>query len=375
METMVIGADAMAEIVRRFGRDRIMDWMIERITSAFERASRDGLELPPRQGFHYDEPHAGLLEWMPVLQPGCQATLKMVSYTPGNPARHLLPTVIANVSLYDLATGRLLALADGVLLTALRTGAASAVASRILAQPDSRTVGLIGCGMQAVTQLHALCRVFPVERALIHDRNPEVEESFPRRAAFLGIAIERAPIERVERLADILCTATSVGVGEGPVVGGRRLVPHVHVNAVGSDFPGKVEIPVSVLRRSLVVPDFRAQAVREGECQQLEEQDIGPDLGTLVAQPARFEEHRARTTVFDSTGSALEDHAAIQLFVELAEELDVGRRLRIEHLPRDFYDPYDVAESRAGWPRRAGAGSATASAPSATAVPALGSGR
>lgn len=372
METMIIGADAMAEIVRRFGRDRIMDWMIERLTAAFERASRDGFELPPRQGFHYDKPHTGLLEWMPVLEPGREATLKMVSYTPGNPARHHLPTVVATVSLYDVETGRLLALTDGVLLTALRTGAASAVASRILARPDSRVAGLIGCGMQAVTQLHALCRVLPIERALVHDRHPEVEASFPRRAAFLGIPIEAAPIERVELLADILCTATSVGVGEGPVVGGRRLAPHVHINAVGSDFPGKVEIPVSLLRRSLVVPDFLAQAIHEGECQQLEEDEIGPDLGTLVADPESFTEHRARTTVFDSTGSALEDHTAVQLFVELAREIGVGQPLRIEHLPRDFYDPYDIGESEAAWAARDGADPVMAAAPAGSVAVARG---
>lgn len=346
-KTLILSAEDVLHLLRFYGRDEVMDRVIAAMHEAFRRLPAGELELPPRSGFYWNQPELGLLEWMPVLERGRSATIKVVAYIPGNPSARALPTVVGTISLYDPIRGHLEALADGVLLTAVRTGAASALATRVLSRPRVETVGLVGCGMQAVTQLHALSRVIAFERVLICDIERALEESFATRAAFLDLPIERAPLEVIERESDVLCTITSVGVGEGPVLRGDELKAHVHVNAVGSDFPGKTEIPRTVLERSLVCPDFREQAVREGECQQLDADEIGPELSEIVSEPERFADWQERSTVFDSTGSALEDHAAMQVVVDMAHEQGIGTWIQLEHLPEDTRDPYGPVAPRA----------------------------
>ncbi|MCF1594975.1 ornithine cyclodeaminase family protein [Streptomyces muensis] len=338
METTVLTRQHVAKLVKEGGNDRFMDRMIVRLQEAFT-ASAKGV-TPARDGFVRGPRNAAILEWMPHHDPGRSITIKTVAYTPSNPATFHLPTIIGSLTRYDDVTGRLLAVCDGVLLTAIRTGAASAIASRLLARPDSRVLGLVGAGAQAVTQAHALSRVFPLERILVHDIEPAHARSFADRVDFLGLDVRSVDRAELEAEADIICTVTSVGVGEGPVLSGEHLRRHVHINAIGADLIGKVELPRSVLKSAFVTPDHRAQALREGECQQLEPGDLGPDLMTLCAEPETAARFRDRTTVFDSTGFALEDHVALDVILELAQEAGIGDQVQLEHLPDDALNPY-----------------------------------
>lgn len=338
--TTLIARDDLARLVKRAGPTLLMDTVIERLRQHLAEPRAD--TLPVRGGFrHAQGGRSGVLEWMPYTDGEGAVTIKTVSYNPANAVAGTLPTIMGTISAYDLGTGRLLAMTDGVFLTALRTGAASAVASALLARPDSATVGLVGAGAQAVTQLHALTRVLPVERALVHDADPAAAASFADRVRFLPCRVEVADLADVEREADVLVTATSVGVGAGPVVRGESLTPHVHVNAIGSDLPGKVELPLALLREAFVCPDFREQAVAEGECQQLGAGDIGPELHELVRDPNSCLLLRDARTVFDSTGTAAEDHVAVHVLLELAREYGVGRQVPLEHVPADVRNPYD----------------------------------
>ena len=144
-----------------------MDELIDRLDKAFRSFDPQRTKVPVRSGFNYSLPRSGLLEWMPLLQSGEHVLMKMVGYHPHNPDLSGLPTILSDFSLYNATTGRLEAVVDGTLLTAFRTGAASAVASRFLGSPDSRVVGLIGCGAQAVTQLHAMTRVFDIQTIVV----------------------------------------------------------------------------------------------------------------------------------------------------------------------------------------------------------------
>jgi ornithine cyclodeaminase len=348
MNTLLLTGDDVQRIARRAGLDALMDALIERLTAAFVAYDPAQTEIPERDGVSYTAPTTGLVEWMPCRQGG-QVTVKTVGYHPENPARHGVPTILSTVSAYDSATGHLRCLADGTLLTALRTGAASAVATGRLAAPDAETVGLVGAGAQAVTQLHALRRVRDVRRVLVSDVDPATLATFARRVeAFAAdLAVETADIEDVVREADVLCTATSVDVGAGPVFDDVALRPHVHVNAVGSDFPGKTELPAALLRRSLVCPDFRAQAVREGECQQLDAGAIGPSLYELLQRPGLHADAASRPTVFDSTGWALEDHVALGLLLDYADDWGIGTPVPIEAIAGDPHAPYEFAERTA----------------------------
>lgn len=346
MDSLILSTEDIRQIVRRVGVDALMDELIARLTSAFATYDEDSVTVPARSGFAYQNPHLGLIEWMPVMQVGEQVTIKIVGYHPSNPVRFDLPTIISTISTYDTRTGHLVGVADGTFVTALRTGAASAIASQLLAHPDSATVGLIGAGAQALTQLHALSRRFDLRRAVVFDTDTEAARSFARRAAFIDLdvaCVEGTGLAGLVAEADILCTTTSIGVGCGPVFEDHGCRPWLHVNAVGSDFPGKFEVPLSLLQRSLVCPDFRAQAIKEGECQRLATHQIGPDLYRLIQQPGTYSDARLGETVFDSTGWALEDHIALMMMLDYAADLGLGTRMGLEAISADPHNPYAMA--------------------------------
>ncbi|MEU1893370.1 ornithine cyclodeaminase family protein [Streptomyces pristinaespiralis] len=341
METWVLGRRDVAEVVAAVGRDELMRRIIDRLTGGLAEIGRGERHLSPlRGGLERSEPVPGIWEWMPHREPGDHITLKTVGYSPANPARFGLPTILGTVARYDDTTGALTALMDGVLLTALRTGAASAVASRLLARPDSHTLGLIGTGAQAVTQLHALSLVLPLQRALVWDTDPAHRESFARRAAFTGVSVEIAEPARIAAEADVISTATSVAVGQGPVLPDTGVREHLHINAVGADLVGKTELPLGLLERAFVTADHPEQALREGECQQLTADRLGPQLAHLCADPAAAAGRQDTLSVFDSTGFAFEDALAMEVFLEAAAERDLGIRVGIEHHPGDALDPY-----------------------------------
>lgn len=339
MQTRILSADDTRALVRRVGLDALMDQLIQDLEEAIHGYDPDHTEIPVRAGFDYELPAPGLLEWMPACN-GSKVTVKIVSYHATNPVRRGLPTVISTISAYEVGTGHLLGVVDGTLLTALRTGAASALASRVLAAPDSRTLGLIGCGAQAVTQLHAISRSFPIDKVLVYDSDPDVAASFPARVAFMNLEVEIADLDHVVGEVDILCTATSVDPGAGPVLQEQATQPWLHVNAVGSDFPGKLELPASLLRRAFVTTDFPEQAMKEGECQQLAGSEIGPSLSDLIREPERYRDVRQQLSVFDSTGWALEDQVVMDLFMRHARDLGLGSEIEIEHVSPDPHDPY-----------------------------------
>lgn len=344
MRTLILASEDMQRIVHHVGLDALMDELIERLTTALTTFDPAVTSIPARSGFSYTRPHPGLIEWMPLMQDEEHVVLKVVGYHPMNPSVHNLPTIVSTVSAYDTASGHLIGLVDGVFLTALRTGAASAVASRFMGRPDSRRLGLVGCGAQAVTQLHALSRVFDLDEVLLYDTDPAVLRSFPARIAGLGLDaldVRPAAIEELVGTSDLICTATSVDIGAGPVFDAAlETRPWVHVNAVGSDFPGKIELPRSLLQASFVCPDFLEQAVKEGECQQLDASEIGPSLAEMVRAPDAYQYVQQCRSVFDSTGWALEDHEALEMLLEHATTLGLGTSVEIEGVSADPRNPY-----------------------------------
>lgn len=345
--TKIFSPEDISCAARALGFDAMMRQMIERLEQAFRDYDEETIPIPLRDGFNYDAPVPGLVEWMPVMECGRHALMKLVSYHPRNPATNGMPTILSSFSLVDVNSGHMIAITDGTFLTALRTGAASAVATRALAKPGGRTLGIIGCGAQAVTQLHALCQVMHFDLVLYWDIEAAARESFVGRVRHLlpnDVRLRESPVELIVPNVDVLCTATSIDVGAGPLFQEFETRDWLHINAVGSDFPGKVEIPFSLLEKSVAIPDFRGQAIAEGECQQLDPTEVGPEL-FRVLQDNDFESLRPRRTVFDSTGWALEDLAAMELLVEWAEALDLGRDVQFENITSDPKDPYWLAET------------------------------
>ncbi len=342
MKTTVLSQLDIQAIVVEAGVDRLMDELIVRLDEAFRSFDPQRTSVPVRDGFSYTSPRSGLLEWMPLFQTGQHILMKMVGYHPQNPDLSSLPTILSDFSLYNATTGHLEAVVDGTLLTAFRTGAASAVASRFLAKPDSRVVGLIGCGAQAVTQLHALTRVFDVQRVCFFDTDFATMDSFERRCRpFAGQAeFEISSIEEILEQSDVVSIATTIDIGAGPVFDDVPTQKHLHINAVGSDFPNKFELPVSLLKRSFVTPDVRGQAEVEGECQQLAPADVAEELYQLMQRNDSSPELEQGLTVFDSTGWVLEDYVATKLFLEHARRLGLGTEVWMGTQSTDPKSPY-----------------------------------
>ncbi len=332
----------MARMVALVGRDRFMDLMIDALRERFDRFDPSGVQVRARDGFRYDKPDLGLIEWMPTHEVAGPVVVKMVGYHPTNPVQRRLPSVIATSAMWDTTSGHLVALGDATLLTSVRTGAASAIATDLLARSGPVILGVVGLGAQSVTQVHAISRVRPIERVVALDIDEEVAATFPDRVSFIGADVELVGSERAAAICsevDVLCTCTSVDIGAGPVIGEATPRPWLHVNAVGADFPGKVELPLTLLRQALVVPDIREQCRAEGECQQIPEESIGPDLWELMRSPTSARA-ASRITVFDSTGWAVEDDAALRLAHDLAMRYDLGTDIILESIGSDPYDPY-----------------------------------
>lgn len=343
LDTLILDQAAVRSTIAAIGLDTFMDRLIDRLAAAFAAVGEGRSPMSPLRGGFPHEPSArGVMEWMPHRAPTEGVTVKLISYSPDNPRDHGLPTILGTIARFEDATGHLRVLTDGVILTAMRTGATSAVASRLLARSDSQTLGIVGAGAQAVAQAHAVSRVFDVREILVCDSDPAHAEPYAERISFLDTKARVTGADEVAAISDIICTATSVLPGSEPVLPDANLHEHVHVNAVGSDVVGKVELPRTLLNRALVVPDNLAQALREGECQRVSPACIGPGLAEICAEPALVEGRRDSTTVFDSTGLALEDHVALDVLLDGIRALEAdgptiaGVRVLIESHPADL---------------------------------------
>lgn len=261
------------------------------------------------------------------------AGVKVLSDVPGNGARGLRPQH-STITLVDPETGRCLALLDGIEITLHRTAAASAVATRLLARADARTLGLIGAGGQARSHLAAIRTVRDIERVVVWSRTRATAERFAAEQNHgVDVVIAASP-EQVARAADILCTLTPA---REPYVRGAWFGDGLHVNAVGAPpRPDHREVDTEGLLRSSVFVDDLASALdRSGEvCVPIAEgamtaADVAGDLGQLVCgdRPGRTSEDEI--TLFDSVGLALQDIATAHAVVARARAAGIGTEIDI----------------------------------------------
>ena len=298
-----------------------MEAAVAAVEEAFAAHAR-GETLMPAKVYLDLANYNGDFRAMPSYAPG-SAGVKWVNSHPDNPVKHGLPTVLGIYILSDPVTARPLAVMDATWLTAARTGAAAGVAAKHLARPGSKSVGFVGCGVQAHTALAALRVVFDGLEVLAHDRRPEAAEEF---AAEVG---GRAATAAEACGCDIVCTATPSRV---PVVERAWVRPGAHINALGADGPGKQELEVAILRDARIVIDDAHQAEGGGEINvplsrgELSMEDVHAGLGEIVAgmKPGREGDE---ITVFDSTGLAIQDVAVARLVYDEAKRRGLGRKI------------------------------------------------
>jgi alanine dehydrogenase len=259
---------------------------------------------------------------MPAFLPGA-AGMKWVNVHTGNPAKGL-PTVMAVLIYNDPATGYPLAIMDATEVTAYRTAATSAIASRYLARKDSQTLGIVGAGYQAYPHIIAHAMLFKFKEVRVSDISKKavakLMESLP------NLPLKECSLEQTVK-SDIVCTLTPA---RQPVVKKEWLLPGTHINAVGADAEGKEELEPSILNDAMVVVDDLRQSIHAGEINVpvskglFKKQQIYATLGEIIIGRKKGRTDNRITTVFDSTGLAIEDIAVARLLYEKAQKTGTG---------------------------------------------------
>ncbi len=310
-----------------------MSAAIEAVKAAYRALSVGEAEVPLRLSLPVT-PHEGVSLFMPAYVGGSAEealTVKVVSVFPHNPERGM-PTIFAAVLVLEPDTGRPLALLEGGTLTALRTGAASGVATDALARADSRVLAVFGAGTQGRTQAEAVCTVRPIETVWVYDVSRERAEAFAADMAGFGpvprdVRVASTPAEAV-RDADVICTAT---IATQPVFADADLKPGVHINGIGAYTPEMAEVPPETVARALVVVDSREAVLAEAgdliqpiEAGIITADHIHAELGEILLgrKPGRTSE--AQITFFKSVGVAVQDALAAQTALKNAKAQGLG---------------------------------------------------
>jgi alanine dehydrogenase len=282
--------------------------------------------------------HEGIILYMPAYLKGSDALgVKIVSVFPGN-LKVGRPTIAALIVVNDASTGEPRAILDGSYLTALRTGAASGVATQLLARPGAETVAIFGAGTQGRTQLEAVCEVRDIRRAWIYDVVPDAAEHYADEMRRHGgrvpaeIHVARSPAEAT-RQADIICTATT---SRKPVVADADLKLGVHINGIGSFTPEMQEVEEATVRRARVVVDsWEASWAEAGDLiiprrkGLISEADIHAELGEIAAGRKPGRESDEQITFFKAVGNAVQDVSVASFILQKAEAEGLGTTAEI----------------------------------------------
>lgn len=269
------------------------------------------------------------------VKTGCDTRAPILGLKAGGYWPHNLALGLTNhqssTLLFDPETGRASALVSANYLTGVRTGAASAIATKYLSRPDSSVLGIIGTGAQSAYQLRATLAVRPIRKVYAWDPSPENLVTFGRTVAELGL--EYAPqTERqaVAANADILITVTP---SQQALVEKSWVRAGTHISAMGADTKGKQELDPALVASAALFVDEAEQAITIGECQHaynaglITDQSFRGSIGEVIAGLCDGRRTAQEITLFDGTGVALQDLVVAALAVRLAAERGLGSRV------------------------------------------------
>ncbi len=289
------------------------------VITVVEQAFRDWAEgkgsMPAKAYLPLEQ---GDFRAMPAALPGA-AGVKWVNVHPQNLSRGL-PTVMAIMIYNDPQTGYPLAVMDGTDITAYRTGAAAAIASKYLARQDSHTLGIIGAGRQAYTQIEAHAQLFSLNLVKVYDRSTEAAQKLIK--FFPEYPLKECSLEETAA-CDIVYTLTP---SRAPFVKKEWIAPGTHINAVGADAAGKEELEPAILKGAVVVVDDIRQASTAGEINVpitkgiYSINEVYGNLGEIIIGRKQGRKNKDVITVFDSTGVAIEDLAVAKLLYDKANK-------------------------------------------------------
>ncbi|MGH8298321.1 MAG: ornithine cyclodeaminase family protein [Steroidobacteraceae bacterium] len=291
------------------------DGCIAAVRAAMSEFTADGrpqplrsiVEIAPAKRF-------GLMPGALAAPHGFGAKVLSVFADPSQPGRSAHRGVVV---LFDRESGHVSCVADAGEVTEIRTAAASAVATDALARRDARILALFGCGAQAAAHIHALTRVRRLEEILVWGRSAERASRFAQRMQREVATPIRAVAEGREAAsaADIICTVTAA---QSPVLLGEWVRPGTHVNAVGSSYPGPVEVDHALVRSSRYVADSRRSALAAAsefllakEAGLIDDSHIVAEIGEVLLGRVPGRRSVAEVTLYKSLGHIVQDLAAV----------------------------------------------------------------
>jgi alanine dehydrogenase len=293
-----------------------VDELLDALADAFRGLSAGRASVPPRIAARAEQ---GILGAMPVHLPGVALGAKLVSVFPGNHERDL-PSHQGLIVLFDEHDGTPVAVMDGRHITAVRTGAAAAVAAGVLARADAEVLAILGAGVQGRSHLEALPRVRGFREIRVASRTRAHADAL---AALHPAARPVASFEEAVAGADVVCCCTDA---REPVLEAAWLAPGTHVSSVGGTFGP--ELDAGTVRAGRVFVEWRGAALEPPPAGAHDLQGLGADavteIGEVLAGTRPGRTSGDEITVYKSTGHAVEDAAAARLVDRRARATGTG---------------------------------------------------
>ncbi|WP_424179847.1 ornithine cyclodeaminase [Yoonia sp. TsM2_T14_4] len=300
-----VSVDNMMRLVHHIGVETFIADLACNITEDF--AKWDQFDKTPRVGSHSD---VGVIELMPTSD-GVLYGFKYVNGHPKNMGEGL-QTVTAFGVLSDVYSGYPRLLTEMTLLTALRTAAMTAVATKHLAAPGASTMAMIGNGAQSEFQCLAVKAVCGISHVRLYDLDPAATAKCARNLEGLGLQVTQCttPEEAIEG-AQVITTATA-DKDMQTILTDNMVGAGVHINAIGGDCPGKTELHRDIVARSSIFVEYPPQTRIEGEIQQMPADHPVTELWQVITGQTQGRKSAAEVTLFDGVGFAIEDFSALR---------------------------------------------------------------
>ena len=313
-----------------------IDEVMAAVESAFREKGLGHVQMPAKLYLFYNKYNGDLRAMPSYLDELDISAVKVVNVHPDNRAKYNLPTVMATIVLIDPKNGAPLAIMGGTAITDMRTGAAGGVAAKYLARKDSKTVGLVGAGAQARTQLMALLSLYgEIEDVRVWSRTKSTRDAYVAEMKRAGSVAKMVAVDKVNDVvkgADIVVTTTP---SRKPIVLSEWVEDGTHFSCIGADAPGKEELDPEILKRAKIVVDDWEQASHSGEInvplskEMITRQHVWGEIGEVVAglKPGRASQDEI--TIFTSTGLAVQDAVTAELAYKKAAVKGIGKFVEI----------------------------------------------
>lgn len=302
---------------------------IDAMAEAFESLSSGNSEVPQRYVTTFGKESLSLLVKPVFVQSENRAALKILTQKEMGKVKGI-PAIVGVVMLLDTLTGEILAIMDGEYLTALRTGAASGLATKYFARKNAKTMAIFGCGAQGKTQLEAVSNVRNISKIWLFDKNRKSAESLiSELKTKINADIEIADNLNVLKECDIICTATN---SEKPLFHLEHLKEGVHINAIGSFKPSMQEIDPNILLNASIFVDQKETCLAEsGDLIKpinyglFSASHIKGEIGDYALGNNKGRTSEEEITVFKSVGVAIQDYVVASKIYEKSISHSFGK--------------------------------------------------